>query len=131
MISPLRKNLVLSRSCGIAFPPAPHGVLRPTRLTPAVWRWLGTVGYKRVDNDEGHHRGMAVRPGFQGSVVAHQLLDTVGAELRRKRCSRIGLGTTRPRRRAISFHEKNGFKASGRVNDFYGMPLFEYIKELE
>jgi len=31
---------------------------------------------------------------------------------------------------AIRFYEKHGFRSSGKVSDFFGMPLYEYIKEL-
>ncbi len=27
-------------------------------------------------------------------------------------------------------YEKNGYRASGRVADFFGMPLFQYVKPL-
>lgn len=94
-------------------------------------RIIGTVGYLLIGKDEGHIRGMAVRPGYQGSMVAQRLLDAVEAELRREQCSRISLDTTQPLRRAISFYKRNGFQPSGRVSDFFGMPLFEYIKELK
>ncbi len=90
----------------------------------------GTIGFKLVDGVEGHVRGMAVRPGHQGAGVAQQLLDAVEAELRRRRCSRISLDTTAPLRRAMAFYERNGFRRSGRVSDFYGMPLVEYVKTL-
>lgn len=30
----------------------------------------------------------------------------------------------------VRFYEKHGFAASGRVADFFGMPLFEYTKFL-
>jgi len=34
-------------------------------------------------------------------------------------------------RRASSFYEKNGFRKSGRVIDFFGMPLSEHFLEFE
>lgn len=90
----------------------------------------GTIGYKLADSAEGHIRGMAVRPDQLGSRVAQQLLDTVEAELRQQGCSRISLDTTAPLARAIRFYERNGFRFSGTVRDFFGMELFEYVKEL-
>jgi hypothetical protein len=38
--------------------------------------------------------------------------------------------TTEPLRKAIRFYEKNGYRATGQIRDFFGMPLFEYIKNL-
>ena len=35
-----------------------------------------------------------------------------------------------PLQRAIRFYERNGYRPSGRVADFFGMPLFEYVKPL-
>ena len=40
------------------------------------------------------------------------------------------LDTTEPLQRAVRFYLRHGFRASGRVTDFFGMPLFEYLKIL-
>jgi ribosomal protein S18 acetylase RimI-like enzyme len=91
---------------------------------------VGTVGCSLVSAEEGHLRGMAVRPEWQGRGVAGRLLDHVETELRERKCSRISLDTTESLQRAISFYEKRGFRRSGLVADFFGMPLFGYIKTL-
>ena len=91
---------------------------------------VGTVGYRMVDAGEAHLRGMAVPPKYQGSGIAQQLLEAVESELRLRRCLRISLDTTLPLRRAVSFYEKNGFRPTGRVRDFFGMPIYEYTKSL-
>jgi ribosomal protein S18 acetylase RimI-like enzyme len=90
---------------------------------------VGTVGCEVLAGGEGHIRGMAVRPGWQGCGIAQQLLEAVESELRERKCSRIRLETTAPLQRAMRFYEKNGFRPTGRVTDFFGMPLFEYVKE--
>jgi GNAT superfamily N-acetyltransferase len=97
---------------------------------------VGTIGCQVVASEvgqekEGHIRGMAVLPGWQGSGVATQLLNAVESELRNQGCSRISLDTTQPLRQAMRFYEKNSFERSGRVTSFFGMPLFEYVKRLE
>jgi ribosomal protein S18 acetylase RimI-like enzyme len=89
---------------------------------------VGTVAGNVLGGGEGHIRGMAVRPSWQGCGVAQQLLEAVELALRERGCSRISLDTTVPLRRAIRFYERNGFRPSGIVADFFGMPLFEYIK---
>ncbi len=89
---------------------------------------VGTVACKVLHAGEGHIRGMAARPGWQGCGVAQQLLEAAESELRARNCSRITLDTTAPLSRAIRFYERNGFRPSGIVTDFYGMPLFEYVK---
>lgn len=81
-----------------------------------------------LDKDEGHIRGMAVMPGWQATGIAAQLLRTAESHLRPSGCKRVALDTTAPLRRAIRFCEKNGFRPSGNVTDFFGMPLFEYVK---
>jgi len=42
----------------------------------------------------------------------------------------VTLDTTRPLERAIRFYERCGYRATGVVRDFFGMPLFEYAKDL-
>jgi ribosomal protein S18 acetylase RimI-like enzyme len=89
---------------------------------------VGTVACKVMDGGEGHLRGMAVHPSWQGGGVAQQLLEAVECALREKKCSRIRLDTTVPLKRAVRFYERNGFRPTGIVADFFGMPLFEYVK---
>jgi GNAT superfamily N-acetyltransferase len=91
---------------------------------------VGTVGYKLIDAEEAHLRGMAVPPMHQGSGIAQRLLEAVESEVGLRRCRHISLGTTEPLKRAASFYEKNGYRPSGRVSDFFGMPLHEYTKDL-
>lgn len=93
-------------------------------------RVLGTIAYRIVGDEEGHIRGMAVLPALQGSGLAGRLLERAEAELRRFGCSRLSLDTTRPLKRAVAFYERNGFRPTGRVSDFFGMPLYEYVKRL-
>jgi len=74
---------------------------------------------------------MAVLPAFQSAGIAQQLLDRAEAELLAQKCIRITLDTTAPLKRAIRFYQRNGFRPSGRVTDFFGMPLYEYVKTLK
>jgi len=88
----------------------------------------GTIACSVHDKEEGHIRGMAVHPDWQGCSVAEQLLHTVEHRLRASGCKRISLDTTAPLQRAIRFYERNGFHPSGKVTGFFGMPLYEYVK---
>jgi len=90
---------------------------------------VGTVA-SAVEGKEGHLRGMAVRPAWQGHAVAEYLLRAVEHDLLAAGCLRLTLDTTVPLQRAIRFYQRNGFVASGRVADFFGMPLYEYVKPL-
>lgn len=96
--------------------------------TDEAGKVIGTVAGKLVSKDEGHLRGMAVLPGFQGRGVAEQLLAAAESHLGNQGCARITLDTTEPLKRAAQFYERNGYKLSGRVTDFFGMALHEYIK---
>lgn len=91
---------------------------------------IGTIACKALRNGEGHLRGMAVLPLWQGRSISRQLLDSAESHLRKSGCNRITLDTTEPLKRAIRFYERNGFCATGRTVDFFGMPLFEYEKRL-
>jgi len=91
---------------------------------------LGTIGGRAVGGGEGHLRGMAVRPRCQGTGVAECLLEAMEGELLASGCSRITLDTTAPLQRAIRFYERNGYRPSGVVRDFFGMPVFEYVKAM-
>jgi N-acetylglutamate synthase-like GNAT family acetyltransferase len=91
---------------------------------------IGTVAYKAADDGEGHVRGMAVSPQWQGSNVAQALLDQVEYVLRKMHCKAMTLDTTRPLRRAIHFYQKNGFLPTGKVSSFFGMDLFAYRKNI-
>lgn len=91
---------------------------------------IGTVGCNLVNAEEGHIRGMAVLPEWQGRGVAAELLREAENELREKHCKRVTLDTTAPLKRAITFYERNGYRASGKIGNFFGMELFEYVKQL-
>ncbi len=91
---------------------------------------LGTIAYKVLECGEGHLRGMAVRPELHGTGLSACLLEKAEDELRKAGCRTITLDTTEPLNRAIRFYEKHGFRPTGRVGCFFGMPLFEYSKSM-
>lgn len=93
-------------------------------------RLVGTIACSVSDQGEGHLRGMAVLPEMRGKDVAKKLLRAAEANLIQQRCCLITLDTTEPLQRAMRFYEKHGYRPSGRVCDFFGMPLHEYIKNL-
>jgi GNAT superfamily N-acetyltransferase len=91
---------------------------------------VGTIACGVVGSEEGHLRGMGVLPSARGTGIAAQLLSYAESELRCLNCKRITLDTTEPLQRAMRFYEKHGYQRSGKVSDFFGMPLFEYHKPL-
>jgi ribosomal protein S18 acetylase RimI-like enzyme len=91
---------------------------------------VGTIACQIFSHGEGHLRGMAILPAWQGVGIAAQLLTRAETELRRQNCTCITLDNTAPLLRAMHFYEKFGFRRSGKITDFFGMPLFEYHKPL-
>ena len=92
---------------------------------------VGTIACSVVAAGEGHLRGMAVLPEWHGRGIAEKLLQSAEAELAGKGCSRATLDTTEPLQRAMRFYERHGYVVSGRTADFFGMALYEYVKELK
>ena len=90
---------------------------------------VGTIGGAVVSSSEGHLRGMAVPPQWHGRGIARHLLEAMEKHLLAKGCARISLDTTEPLLRAMRFYEKNGFTRTGKITDFFGMPLIEYAKQ--
>jgi ribosomal protein S18 acetylase RimI-like enzyme len=88
---------------------------------------VGTIA-SSLAGEEGHLRGMAVNPAWQGHGIAEQLLLTAEKDLLASGCTLVNLDTTIPLQRAIRFYRKNGFAPTGRINDFFGMPLYEFSK---
>ncbi len=91
---------------------------------------VGTIALSVAGEGEGHLRGMAVLPRYQGRGLAERLLQDAEEELRRRGCARVTLDTTEPLQRARRFYERCGYAPTGVVKDFFGMPLHEYAKEL-
>ena len=106
--------------------------LSSMRVLVAVSPQAGIVGTLAlsVNAGEGHLRGMAVLPAWQGQGISSALLLAAEAELQAQHCIRITLDTTEPLERAMRFYEKHGYRRSGRITDFFGMRLHEYVKEL-
>lgn len=89
---------------------------------------VGTIGGAVVSSSEGHLRGMAVPPEGHGRGIAQRLLDAMEKHLLAKESRVISLDTTEPLQRAMRFYEKNGYRRTGKITDFFGMPLIEYAK---
>jgi GNAT superfamily N-acetyltransferase len=91
---------------------------------------IGTVAGRVKSSEVGHLRGMAVLPEWHGRGIAVKLLNAIEDWLRSCDCIRTTLNTTEPLKTAMSFYEKNGYRRSGNISDFFGMPLIEYVKDL-
>jgi len=90
---------------------------------------IGTIGCE-VKGAEGHLRGMAVFPEWQGTGVASALLQAAEDQLRKSGCTYVTLDTTEPLERAMGFYKRHGYSSTGKIFDFFGMRLHEYSKSL-
>ena len=108
-----------------------HVLVRLQQMTVLVAtaeeKVVGTIS-ATTNGEQGHLRGMAVLPEWRGTGTAAQLLAAIEHWLRVRGCREVTLDTTEPLKSAISFYEKHGYSRSGRVSDFFGMPLIEYSK---
>ena len=92
---------------------------------------IGTIGWQRVSEKEGHIRGMAVLPKNQGeNSPAIDLLQAVESDALSKGCTYLTLDTTAPLKRAQHFYKKCGFKETGKTGDFFGLIIYEYAKKI-
>jgi GNAT superfamily N-acetyltransferase len=89
----------------------------------------GTIAFS-FEAKTSHIRGMAVLDVWQGTGLAAELLAAAESGIRRRGGRRITLDTTAPLTRAIAFYRKHGYAPTGQVQDFFGMPLYEFTKEL-
>jgi GNAT superfamily N-acetyltransferase len=94
-------------------------------------RITGTVAAECAGGGDGHMRGMAVLPDAQGSGIGRRLLRRAIDDLTVSGCSRVTLDTTAPLVRAAGFYEAAGFQRTGRVGDFFGMPLHEFSAAID
>jgi GNAT superfamily N-acetyltransferase len=90
---------------------------------------VGTISASS-DGEQGHLRGMAVLSEWRGTGTALMLLAAIEDWLHIRGCKQVTLDTTELLKPAIAFYEKHGYRRSGHVSDFFGMPLIEYVKKL-
>ncbi|MFX0005813.1 MAG: GNAT family N-acetyltransferase [Candidatus Hermodarchaeota archaeon] len=92
---------------------------------------IGTIGWQKISNEEGHIRGMAVHPKWQGkNSPAASLLKAVENDAISNECRFLTLDTTEVLKRAGNFYKKHGFKLTGKIGDFFGSKIYQYIKYL-
>lgn len=90
-------------------------------------RVIGTVAFA-VAGHEGHVRGMAVLPEYQGCGVAAALLAQVEADLRGLNCVSVTLETTGLLIRAMHFYEKPGSPERQRFYPSLAWSFWDIVK---
>jgi len=92
---------------------------------------IGTISWKKVSENEGHIRGMAVHPKKQGKIgPAAELLHKVENDALSQGCTYLTLDTTAILKRAQNFYKKHGFKKTGKTGDFFGSTIYEFAKKI-
>ncbi|MFX1390746.1 MAG: GNAT family N-acetyltransferase [Promethearchaeota archaeon] len=92
---------------------------------------IGTIGWQKISDKEGHIRGMAVNPKWQGkNSPASALLRTVEEDAFTQTCQFLSLDTTAILQRAQNFYKKHKFLETGKTGDFFGSKIYEYVKYL-
>lgn len=91
---------------------------------------VGSVAGTLIAPQHAHLRGMSVDPSAHGTGAADVLLEAVEKEMGRQvGRGKITLETTAPLARASNFYRQHDYRASGKVSDYHGMQLFEYVKD--
>jgi len=92
---------------------------------------IGTIGWQKVNEREGHIRGMGVLPEWQGlDSPAGSLLQQAEKDALAKGCSILSLDTTEILQRAQNFYKKYGFKKTGKTGNFFGSTIYEFVKTI-
>ena len=92
---------------------------------------IGTIGWQKINNKEGHIRGMAVHPKWQGkNSPSTALLEVVEKDAQSRGCTFLTLDTTTVLKRAQNFYKKQGFKETGKTGNFFGSTIYEFAKEI-
>jgi len=92
---------------------------------------IGTISWQKLNEYEGHIRGMGVIPSQRGrNSPAISLLKEVERDAQLENCKILTLDTTEILKRAQNLYEKNGFKKTGKIQDFFGSIIYEFAKTL-
>lgn len=90
----------------------------------------GTVSLLKAEENNIYIASMAVKPEYHGKGVGSMLLKEIDKIASEKQCSKSILETSAPLTDAIRLYEKFGYKRTGRTTDYYGVTIFEMVKEV-
>jgi len=91
----------------------------------------GTVSVKKTRNENLYVASMAVLPEYHGNGIGYKLLEEAEKTALQKDCKKIVLETSEPITNAIRLYEKFGFKRTGKIRDWFGVPIFKMMKRLK
>ena len=90
---------------------------------------VGTVSLSTKNQNILYIRSMAVHPDVQRHGIGRFIMDNINKITQKMNIKKIVLETSSPLKPAFNFYEKQGFKKTGVSRDFYGVDIFEMIKE--
>lgn len=90
----------------------------------------GTVSLLNTDENNIYIASMAVKPEYHGKGVGSMLLKKTDKIASEKQCQKLILETSAPLIDAIRLYEKFGYERTGRTTDYYGVTIFEMVKEV-
>ncbi|HEC77396.1 MAG TPA: GNAT family N-acetyltransferase [Thermoplasmatales archaeon] len=88
-----------------------------------------TIGIK--DQSNIYIQSMAVRPKYQGKGIGLRILEEIDKIAQKKKCKKILLECFYPLKKAILLYEKCGFERTKKIRDYYGIRIFEMLKEVK
>jgi ribosomal protein S18 acetylase RimI-like enzyme len=91
---------------------------------------VGTASIYSKNQNCLHIATMAVNPNFQKKGIGYQILEFISDIARKNNVLKLSLETSRPLKRAIAFYKKYGFVKTGKKRDYFGIEVFELIKEV-
>jgi len=91
---------------------------------------VGTATIKMEDENNIYIQSMAVKPKYQGKGIGMKILKEIDKIARKKEYKTMSLECFYPLKKAISLYKKCGFKRTGKTRDYYGVKIFEMLKEV-
>ena len=83
----------------------------------------------KADENNIYIASMAVKPEYHGKGAGSMLLKETDRIAYEKQCSKLILETSAPLTDAIRLYEKFGYERTGKTTDYYGVTIFEMVKE--
>ena len=91
---------------------------------------VGTATIKMEDENNIYIQSMAVKPKYQGKGIGMKILKEIDKIARKKEYKTMSLECFYPLKKAISLYKKCGFKRTGKTRDYYGIKIFEMLREV-
>lgn len=91
---------------------------------------IGTVSLLKRNQDFLYICSMVVHPDFQRRGIGRLILDNICNIAEKKRIKLLVLESYEPLDKAVKFYKKFGFKRTNKIRDYFGIEIFEMIKDL-